>query len=108
MGLEELLRFETELFRFYDIAALIRSASGLGWDAVARTASNWEVIRPVRWALDRIETFWPGLIPSSTRQGLAQLRPNRRRQGDGHEHPKRFCISHGILIEPSVWRANET
>lgn len=71
-------RFEPDLFRFYDIAALIRSASGLDWDAVARTASDWEVILPVRWALDRVESFWPGSIPVSARQGLAQLHPSRR------------------------------
>jgi hypothetical protein len=70
-------RFEPDLFRFYDIAALVRSASGLDWNAITRTVSDWEVILPVRWVLDQIEAFWPGLIPASARQRLAQLRPSR-------------------------------
>ena len=72
-------RFETDLFRYYDSAALILAADpGLDWEAVTRTALEWEVILPVRRVLETIESFWPGLIPASAARTLASIPPSRR------------------------------
>ncbi len=71
-------RFETELFRFFDIAALIRMAgSALDWDEVAQTALAWDVLLPLRRMLGKVNAFWPGILPAFGLDGLNELSPSR-------------------------------
>lgn len=71
-------RFEPDLFRFYDIAALIRSAPGLDWETVARTASAWDVVLPMRRVFARIDSLWPGVVPPAATASLEGQAPSRR------------------------------
>lgn len=69
-------RFDTSLFRYYELAAqIVRAGAGLDWQTVAERAAAWRQVIPVRGALRRVESLWTGILPRSAREALAGLSP---------------------------------
>lgn len=68
-------RFETTIFREYEIAHLI--LAGVDWrDAVDR-AVEWQCVLPMLFMLQRIHVLWGDVIPEKTMDYLSAVRPSR-------------------------------
>ncbi|MEW5941344.1 MAG: nucleotidyltransferase family protein [Chloroflexota bacterium] len=69
-------RFDPAMFRYFEIAATIRSAGAdLAWMSVIERAAQWRVALPLRFAMTRIESLWPGLVPPDALETIANLKP---------------------------------
>jgi hypothetical protein len=67
-------QYSGELFRFYEMAALIaQSDSTLDWDAVVQNAVAWRLVVPTQNVLGRLEHLWPGLLPARVLERIQKL-----------------------------------
>lgn len=74
-------RFEKLLFRYFELASILREAKSLNWDRVAARAIEWQCVLPLQHCVSELETLWgAGLIPPSEKTRLSSLRPSRREQ----------------------------
>jgi hypothetical protein len=70
--------YDAALFRYYEIASLVRQAGpALDWAAVLARARAWRMVVPVQRTLARVERLWPGTVPAGRLAQIAALRPTR-------------------------------
>ncbi len=69
-------RFNDSLFRYYELAVLIRSAgAGLNWKNVIEKSIQWRHVVPVNSVLRRIHDLWPGIVHPETLVMFDGVRP---------------------------------
>jgi hypothetical protein len=68
--------YDEALLRYYEMAAFILWAGQtLDWDTVAAQASAWRLVLPMQRILARLETLWPGVVPTSALETISRLQP---------------------------------
>jgi hypothetical protein len=68
--------YSKALFRNYENASIVlKAGQALKWNAVIANASAWRLVLPVSHIFDRLETLWPGLIPTQVLQEISRLHP---------------------------------
>jgi hypothetical protein len=69
-------RYAPALFRYFDMAALIRAAGdAFDWEEVVQRSVEWRLVIPVQRTLAHLENLWPATVPRGVVEEAAKLRP---------------------------------
>lgn len=70
--------YNQDLFRYYEIAALILHAGkSLDWAAALERAGAWNLVLAVQGVLRLVDGLWPGVVPPERWKQIAAVRPTR-------------------------------
>lgn len=70
--------YNEDLFRYYEIAALILHAGeALDWDVTLELAGAWRLVLSVQGVLRLVEGLWHGVVPPHRWQQVAAVQPTR-------------------------------